>query len=98
MNHQYLKNVVSLKYDSSKCNGCGMCMTVCPHNVFEMQNGISNIRNKDKCIECGACMENCQTKALTVKAGVGCAAGIIYGILNNTEPTCNCGDSSSACC
>jgi len=98
MIHHYLKDVVSLKFDTSKCNGCGLCTTVCPHNVFEMQLGKSQIINKDRCIECGACMENCSTKALSVKAGVGCAAGIIYGILNNTEPTCNCGGPSNTCC
>ncbi len=98
MVHHYLKDVVSLKFDPSKCNGCGMCTTVCPHQVFEMQHNKCQIINKDRCIECGACMLNCTTHALTVKAGVGCAAGVIYGILNNTEPTCDCGGPSTGCC
>jgi len=40
-------------------------------------------------MECGACALNCQHGAIKVKSGVGCAAGIISGILRNTEPTCD---------
>jgi hypothetical protein len=47
-------------------------------------------------MECGACAMNCQTGAVTVKSGVGCAAGIINGLLRGTEPTCDCG--SGGCC
>jgi len=39
---------------------------------------------------------NCQTGAITVKSGVGCAAGVITGILRGTEPTCDCGPGG--CC
>ena len=34
MIHRYLKNVVSLSLDQEKCIGCGLCIQVCPHNVF----------------------------------------------------------------
>jgi hypothetical protein len=33
-------------------------------------------------------------QAIIVNSGVGCAAGIISGILNNTEPSCGCSDSN----
>jgi len=56
----------------------------------------SLIQNKDLCMECGACAMNCPTKALTVKSGVGCAAGVINGLLRGTEPSCDCGTGS--CC
>ena len=93
----YLPGVVTLDLDHQKCTGCRMCMMVCPHAVFEMENRRAVIRRKDFCMECGACAKNCSAGAITVKSGVGCAAGIINGILRGTEPTCDC-DSSGGCC
>ena len=94
----YLKNVVTLELDQEKCNGCRMCTIVCPHAVFEMENKRAVIRNKDLCMECGACEKNCPENAISVRFGVGCAAGIINGILRGTEPTCDCSGPGSSCC
>ena len=94
----YLPDVVTLELDPEKCNGCGMCVKVCPHEVFEMSNRRARILNRDYCMECGACALNCPEKAIRVRSGVGCAAGIINGILRNSEPSCDCSDSRSDCC
>ena len=96
MELKYLEDVVTLRLDSERCNGCGMCLEVCPHGVFKMENRKTKIVDKDLCMECGACSRNCPTGALTVRAGVGCAAALIYGKLRGTEPTCGC--SSQASC
>ena len=93
----YLTGVVTLVLDATKCNGCGICTIVCPHAVFEVRGRKAAIHYKDRCMECGACAKNCEAGAITVKSGVGCAAGIINGILRGTEPTCDC-DSSGGCC
>ena len=87
---KYLKDVVTLKYDRKKCTGCRRCIEVCPRAVFKMQDRKSSIIDKDRCSECGACVNNCQYQALSVDAGVGCAAAIIYGMLQGTEPDCSC--------
>jgi hypothetical protein len=42
-------------------------------------------------MECGACARNCSCRAISVKAGVGCAAAIIGGMLRGTKGTCECG-------
>jgi len=73
----YLKDVVTLKLDEEKCTGCGMCLDVCPHEVFKMNTRHAEIRDRDACMECGACALNCPVKAITVDAGVGCASGLI---------------------
>ena len=86
----YLPNVVTLQLDQDKCTGCGMCLIVCPHAVLGMDNGHARIENRDACMECGACAQNCPTQAVTVEAGVGCAAAVINTALGR--------DSSSCCC
>jgi NAD-dependent dihydropyrimidine dehydrogenase PreA subunit len=95
---QYLKNTVTLRLDENLCSGCGLCAIVCPHAVFEVLKGKAKINDIDDCMECGACARNCRFGAITVKSGVGCAAGIINGILNNTEPSCDCSTSKEKCC
>lgn len=71
MVHRYLSNVVTLKYNGDKCTGCGMCTLVCPHGIFQIDNGKAYIRDRDRCIECGACAKNCAFNAISVNAGVG---------------------------
>jgi len=99
---QYLKNTVSLKLRTELCTGCGMCILVCPHAVFEMTGKVAHIIDINDCMECGACALNCPFGAISVKSGVGCAAGIIRGILRNTEPNCDCTEPSrkneNVCC
>ena len=95
---QYLKNVVTLKLNADLCTGCGMCTVVCPHAVFEVVNGKARIVDIDDCMECGACSNTCRFGAISVKAGVGCAAGILNGILRGTEPSCDCSTGTKACC
>ncbi len=93
----YLPSVTTLEYDDTKCNGCAKCVEVCPHAVFAMEKKRAVLADRDACMECGACALNCPEGAITVRPGVGCAAGIITGALRGTEPTCDCGDGASCC-
>jgi NAD-dependent dihydropyrimidine dehydrogenase PreA subunit len=96
---QYLKDVVTLKLDDTLCTGCKLCTIVCPHDVFKILAGKAIIQDIDACMECGACAVNCRFGAISVRSGVGCAAGILNGILNNTEPSCGCSQTKEkACC
>ena len=72
MHMQYLQGVANLYFDEEKCIGCGICIDVCPHEVFELvSKGKVIIRDKDSCMECGACALNCPVAAVEVKPGVG---------------------------
>ncbi|MBI1911834.1 MAG: 4Fe-4S binding protein [Deltaproteobacteria bacterium] len=96
---KYLRNVSTLELFADKCTGCGRCVEVCPHEVFEIKDKKTAIIDKDLCMECGACQMNCKYGALKVNAGVGCAAAIINGFITGGEPSCDCsGGSSSNCC
>lgn len=98
MGNAYLKNVVTLKLYEEKCTGCGMCLNVCPHSVFEIRQGKCQIIAKDSCMECGACMINCPFAAIEVKSGTGCAYAIITGKLTGSEPSCGCSGDDQNCC
>ncbi len=86
----YLKDVVSLRLDSDRCTGCGMCLVVCPHGVMVQYNDQVTVQDRDACMECGACAMNCPVQAVSVRAGVGCA----YAVMNSALRR----DASSCCC
>jgi len=62
--------MVKVEVDPKKCNGDGVCVSVCPVSVFEMQDvsgeGKSVVVNNDACIVCRACEIQCPTQAITV--------------------------------
>lgn len=95
---RYLSNVATLQFFADKCTGCGQCIEVCPHGVFAMNGRKAYVTEQDLCMECGACERNCAFGAIQVKAGVGCTAAIINGLLRGGEPTCDCSSSAGACC
>ncbi|HOX11279.1 MAG TPA: mercury methylation ferredoxin HgcB [Spirochaetia bacterium] len=99
---EYLMNGSSLRLDPDACVGCEACVDVCPHGVFLVEEGKARIANRGACMECGACALNCPAAALTVRAGVGCAAAIILGKLRGTAPSCGdggcSGDRQAGCC
>ena len=96
MKLKYLKNVATISLTAEKCIGCANCAEVCPHGVFDVNNGKARIVEKDLCMECGACALNCPVEAIEVDAGVGCAAAIIKSWFTGKEPACGCDDAE--CC
>ena len=91
---KYLSNIVTLELDRARCVGCGRCAEVCPHAVFSLVEKTARIIARDACMECGACARNCPVDAISVRAGVGCATAVIYGMLTGKE-SCACG---TPCC
>lgn len=88
MEHRYLKDVVTLDYDKEKCTGCERCVEVCPHGVFQMENGKAIVRDRDLCMECGACALNCAFSAISVRSGVGCAYALLLSELTRGNKSC----------
>ena len=95
---KYIRNVVTLQLDQQRCIGCGMCVNVCPHAVFEMVGKKSPNRQPRWLHGVRRVRQNCPTTAILVHAGVGCVMAIIKGAIRGTEPTCECSGSTSAAC
>jgi NAD-dependent dihydropyrimidine dehydrogenase PreA subunit len=84
--------VTTLVYDPALCNGCALCVAVCPHAVFEMDGRKAVLVHPSACMECGACQKNCIMNAISVESGVGCASAMIRAALTGQkETTCDCG-------
>jgi len=80
-----------LELDKEACTGCRMCVKVCPHGVFQMDQRKARIAHQDRCIECGACQLNCRYGAISVTKGVGCLSVIIrQDILKMSPEKCSC--------
>lgn len=98
---RYLSGVATLEFYPEKCRGCGRCVEVCPHGVFEMKGKKAALLDRDLCMECGACAGNCEFGAIEVAAGVGCASAIINSMITGGPPSCGCGGEdgdTGACC
>ena len=74
---RYFERDVTLQLDESACTGCGACVDVCPHGVFEIVDGRARINDRGACMECSACATNCAFGAISVRQGVGCASAVI---------------------
>ncbi len=84
----YIDNVVSLELDQERCIGCGICLQVCPHEVFALSDGKAVFASRDRCMECSACARNCPVDALAVEAGEGCVRAIIHELLGLEGDCC----------
>ena len=83
--------VNTLVYDPALCNGCALCVAVCPHAVFEMDGRKAVLVRLSACMECGACQKNCIMNSIAVESGVGCASAMIRAALTGkTEVSCDC--------
>lgn len=94
---RYLENAITLTFDPTRCNGCALCTHVCPHAVFAMEDKRAILVDRGACMECGACAKNCEMGAITVRAGVGCAAGVLTGLVTGGAPDCGCSTGPTAC-
>jgi ferredoxin len=84
----YIRGVTTIRLDEKACNGCEMCLDVCPHPVFVRHDGRVQVGAPDACMECGACVVNCPEDALSVNPGTGCVIAILKGWIRGSDPSC----------
>ncbi len=63
-NVRILEHGISL--NESECVDCGACISICPREVFSMDNDWKLQLAEEKCVLCGKCIEACPHQALTL--------------------------------
>ena len=56
------------RIDLELCNGCGLCVKICPMDVFRMDKQAKKavITYAEDCMLCEFCVLDCPTRAITV--------------------------------
>ncbi len=50
-----------------KCNGCSLCINLCPGEVFKLVNNKARVVNEENCVLCYGCIVLCESKAIIVE-------------------------------
>ena len=53
--------LLGVRVDSSRCDGCGVCLRVCPTDIRRVGDS--------ECVHCTRCLDLCPQKAITFRAG-----------------------------
>ncbi len=56
---------MSISVDSTKCNGCGVCVKACPTVAIEVTGKLATI-TVEGCTMCGACVSACHFSAISI--------------------------------
>ena len=67
--------MAKLTFQTDKCKGCGLCVTVCPKQIIALakekinQKGYhpAEITDESKCIGCAFCATMCPDTVITVE-------------------------------
>ena len=62
-----IDRTVTTVIDAEKCNGCELCVKVCPSGTISMQDGKAWVTG-DRSLQCGHCMAVCPVDAVRVGA------------------------------
>jgi nitroreductase/NAD-dependent dihydropyrimidine dehydrogenase PreA subunit len=62
-----MDKTVTTTIDEERCNGCGLCVTVCPSETITMK-GKKAVVTGTESLNCGHCMAVCPTNAVQVAA------------------------------
>ena len=60
------KALITFTIDEEKCNGCGVCIKVCPQMAISGGRKKLHTIDQEKCIACGLCRDACKFDAITV--------------------------------
>ncbi|HHZ20240.1 MAG TPA: 4Fe-4S binding protein [Firmicutes bacterium] len=60
-------------FDSERCKGCELCVSVCPRGIIRMSNTLNSqgyhsaeVVEQDKCISCAFCARICPDTVIEV--------------------------------
>ena len=53
--------------NKEKCSGCGECLSICPGDVYELQEAKAVIANPEECHGCRTCEDICPEEAIEIE-------------------------------
>ena len=64
-----------LTFNTERCKGCGLCVSVCPKKILELDSGLLNskgyhpvkVTEQEKCIACAMCATMCPDCVIKVE-------------------------------
>lgn len=57
--------------DESRCNGCEICVKLCPNRVLLIRDGVAVIANPTDCDYSGLCQQFCPSRAVSLVYEIG---------------------------
>jgi len=58
-----------------KCDGCTICIAICPTGAISGEKGMRHVVDRTKCIGCGFCLNSCHVHAFSMWGGLGYVDG-----------------------
>ena len=71
------KSEIHIHVLREKCNGCGVCVKLCPSGAWSIEDGVAVWKGMNLCLECGACFNACPTEAIVWSYPRG-GEGVVY--------------------
>lgn len=66
--------MAKIKLNQNWCKGCGLCIEICPKNVYDRESNVSpkgfrgiKIKNPEACNQCELCELLCPDLAITIQ-------------------------------
>jgi NADH-quinone oxidoreductase subunit F len=67
------KKMITYHILGEKCQGCGACYSICPHNAIAGSDNMIHLIDQEKCDQCGDCLTECNKagyQAIVAAGGV----------------------------
>jgi len=62
-----MNSAMSVEIDLDECNGCGICVKICPLDCLRMDEDEKAYMKYDECWYCGSCTLDCPQDAIILR-------------------------------
>ncbi|MDM8536969.1 ferredoxin family protein [Desulfobacterales bacterium HSG17] len=62
-----MNSAMSVEIDMEQCNGCGICVEICPLDCLRMDDNEIAFMKYDECWYCGSCTLECPKDAIILR-------------------------------